>query len=69
MTHEWKWIEKSPMQDGSGIIISNGVECKVVIQYLISTKHRVALIDGVEVARASKFTSMMKSLDKITSAI
>lgn len=69
MTHDWKWLEKSPMKDGSGIVVSNGVKCKVCIHDLVTTKHCVAYIEGIEVARGAKFNTMLKALHKVTSAI
>lgn len=67
--HEWKWLEKDFRMDGSGVILSNGVICKITVQDLVSVKHRVAFIDGVEVARGAKFTVMLNKLDKVTKGI
>lgn len=60
--HSVRWIEKSPMRDGSGVIEVNSERYKIVVQDLISTKQRVAFQDGIEIARASKFTTLIKRL-------
>lgn len=60
--HSVRWVAKSPMQDGSGIIELNGERYKIVVQDLISTKHRVAFQNGREIARAIKFTTLVRRL-------
>ena len=61
----WAWIKQSPMRDGSGVIrhAETGRTVKVIVHDLVTTTHRVALEDGREVARASKFTTLLKRLD------
>ena len=59
------WIEKSPMRDGSGIFRVNGVDYKIVVQDMISTKHRVAFLNGKEVARAGRFTLLVRRLEAL----
>ena len=62
MAHKWK--KKSPMSDGSGVIEVNGQEVKVVVQDLVSVKHRVAFVDGVEVTRSGTFPGLLRKLEK-----
>jgi hypothetical protein len=63
-TPAWKWVYNSPMRDGSGTVDVNGKTFSIFVENLISTKHRVAVHDGVEVARASSFPRLMRKLLK-----
>lgn len=60
------WIEKSPMRDGSGIYRCNGVDYKIVLFDFVTTKQRVAFKDRKEVARASRFTTLIKRLKALS---
>lgn len=60
------WIEKSPVQDGSGTYSHRGEEFKIVVQDLVSTKHRVAFRGGKEIARASSFARLLRKLDQLS---
>ena len=59
------WLNKSLMQDGSGTYLHHGVEFKIAVQDLVSTKHRVAFRDGKEVARANSFSRLLRKLDRL----
>lgn len=59
------WLQKSPMQDGSGTYLYHGVEVKIIVDDLVSVKHRVAFLNGKEVARASTFPRLLRKLDNI----
>lgn len=59
------WIEYGPLRDGSGVYELNGIKYKIVVQDLVTVKHRIAFIDGKEIARASKFTVLVRKLLKI----
>ncbi len=60
-----KWVEKSPMLDGSGVYRANGIDYKIIVQDLISTKHRAAFLNGKEVARAGKFAALVRKIEAL----
>lgn len=61
----WRWLKKSGLQDGSGTIDVNGHTVRIVVQDLVTTKHRVAIVNGSEIARAGKFTVLIRKLEGI----
>ena len=63
---DWNWISKSPMLDGSGVIQFGNRTFKIVVQDLVTTKHRVAFLPGgKEVARASTFLALLRKLAQL----
>ncbi len=59
------WVEYNVLRDGSGIYDLNGTKYKIVVQDLVTVKHRVAFLDDKEIARAGNFAVLLRKLQKI----
>lgn len=59
------WVEVSPLRNGSGTYRLNGKDYRIVIQDLVTTKHRVAFLGKKEVARATTFHTLIKRMKKL----